>query len=295
MIILYSFFKSDSQIVFFLEKCYTFVMEKLAGVYETKKKNGQVYYRSSLTFKGRHLSLGSFDTAEDAHECYLEGTACLSDEAITLQNYKPRFLAFEKVVSLLNFRDNHLYFATPIYVKKNYFYYYFSKYDFLIFDIDDLFYYSHHKIMRRGGHLFVADYGMQVNILNRYGIKNYGVKGRDYLFRNGDETDYRYENIEVINKYHGVAMFTKNNNIYYKAKLHMKSNYVIGTYTSETEAAIAYNKAVDIVHANGISKNFPQNYIDGISPKVYAEIYSNLVISESIYNIKQTENKAGIS
>lgn len=36
--------------------------------------------------------------------------------------------------------------------------------------------------MRRGGHLFVADYGMQVNILNRYGIKNYAVKDKDYIF-----------------------------------------------------------------------------------------------------------------
>ena len=47
---------------------------------------------------------------------------------------------------------------------------------FLKFDIDDLFYYSSHKILKRQGHLYVNDYGMQITILNRYGIKNYGVR-----------------------------------------------------------------------------------------------------------------------
>ncbi|MBR1693444.1 MAG: hypothetical protein IJ711_11820 [Lachnospiraceae bacterium] len=260
-------------------------MEKLAGVFETKKKNGEIYYRSSLTYQGRHISLQSFSDPMKAHLCYEEAQLCLKNKAITLENYSPDYLPFEKLVCLLNVRDNQLYFSTPIYMRNKYFHYYFSKDDFLLFDLDDLFYYSRHKIMRRGGHLFVADYGMQVNILSRYGIKNYAVKGRDYLFINGNESDYRYANIEIINRYHGVTRIEKNNRFYYKAAIHIVGNYLIGTYASETDAAIAYNKAVDIVHERGITKNYPVNFIDGMSPKTYAEIYSKLKVSEKLYQI----------
>ena len=259
-------------------------MEKLAGVYETKKKNGEIYYRSSLTYQGRHISLQSFDDPHKAHLCYKEAQNCLRDTDITLENYSPKYLTFEKLVCLLNFRDNHLYFSTPIYMTRKFFYYYFSKDDFLLFDLDDLFYYSRHKIMRRGGHLFVSDYGMQVNILNRYGIKNYAVKGRDYLFLNGDESDYRYTNIEIINHYHGVTRIQKENHSIYKATIHVVGDYLIGIYDSEQDAAIAYNKAVDILHTCGSQKNYPVNFIDGISPKTYAEIYSELQVSDKLYH-----------
>lgn len=260
-------------------------MEKLSGVYESKKKNGETYYRSSLTYQGKHISLGSFDDAMDAHLCYKEGLAYLEDTSITPPNCHPEFLSFEKAVILLNFRDNHLYLSTPIYVRGKYFYYYFSKYEHLIFDLEDLFYYSSHKIMRRGGHLFVADYGMQVNILNRYGIKNYGVKDRDYRFLNGNECDYRYANIEIINRYYGVLRETKNNRTYYKAKIHIHGDYLIGTYSTEKEAAIAYNKAVDLVRSKGITKNYPVNYLEDVSAKEYADIYTGLTISEKLTHL----------
>ena len=58
-----------------------------------------------------------------------------------------------------------------------YFSYYLSENEELKFDIDDLFYYSNHKIMRRGGHLFVSDYGMQISILSRYEIMLHKVNG----------------------------------------------------------------------------------------------------------------------
>ncbi|MBQ5674690.1 MAG: hypothetical protein IIV45_06350, partial [Lachnospiraceae bacterium] len=129
------------------------------------------------------------------------------------------------------------------------------------------------------------DYGMQVNILNRYGIKNYAVKNRDYFFVNGNESDYRYTNIEVINHYHGVLKETKNNRTYYKAKIHINGDYLIGTYDTENEAAIAYNKAVDIVRSKGITKNYPVNYIEDLSAKMYAEIYTSLTVSEKLATI----------
>ena len=55
-----------------------------------------------------------------------------------------------------------------------------------------------------------------------------------------------------------------------------------GIYEDMTEAAIAYNKAVDVLHRNGLQKNFTMNYIDTVSPSQYAEIYSHLKISPKI-------------
>ncbi len=255
------------------------------GVFPATKKNGEVYYRSSLTYKRKHISLGSFPTPELAHQAYLEGTKLLSDSSVSLIQYrKSSPLSFEKWVCLLNFRDNNIYFGNPIYVGQRLFYYYLSPTHILKFDMDDLFYYSSHKIMCRGNHYFVADYGMQVNIASRYGIKNYAVVDVDYRFRNGDNTDFRRENLEIWNTYHGVRMTQKNGQYFYTARIHIKGNYVIGTYTTELEAAIAYNKAIDILKKNGLTKNFTPNYIEGVSPREYAEIYSTIPISPKIKN-----------
>ena len=43
-----------------------------AGVYLATKKDGSIYYRSSITFKNKHISLGSFSTEDDANNAYLE-------------------------------------------------------------------------------------------------------------------------------------------------------------------------------------------------------------------------------
>lgn len=256
------------------------------GVFSAKKKSGEVYFRASLTYRHKHISLGSYPTPEEAHQAYLEGFRLLSDAAITLTDYRhTSVLAFEKWVCLLNFRDNGIYFGNPIYMGQKLFYYYLSPSHILKFDLDDLFFYSSHKIMCRGNHYFVADYGMQLNIASRYGIKNYAVPGVDFRFINGDSTDFRRENLKIHNIYHGVrSSLLKNGQYIYTARIHIKGNYVIGKYSSELEAAIAYNKAIDILHKNGLAKNFTPNYIDAISPRQYAEIYSALEISPKITN-----------
>ena len=59
----------------------------------------------------------------------------------------------------------------------------------------------------------------------------------------------------------------------------MNGNYTIGTYSSETKAAIAYNKAVDLAKAFGITKNFPTNYIEDLSAKEYADTYIKIKLS----------------
>lgn len=99
--------------------------------------------------------------------------------------------------------------------------------------------------MKRQGHLFVNDYGMQVTILGRFGIKPHAVCGKDYIFENGDSTDMRYSNIKIINPYHGVSLIhTKSGNLF-RVKLHINGNYTIGEYKTVNEAAVAYNKAAD--------------------------------------------------
>lgn len=257
---------------------------RLPGVYSTKKKDGSIYFRASLTHQGKHLSLGSYQTMELAHQAYLEACKILREAYLKITDYDPAnyVLLFEKWIALINLRDNDIYFSTPIYIRNNYFEYYLAP-DFVFkFDLEDLFYYSSHKIMRRNGHFFVSDYGMQYNIMNRYGIKNYAVAGRDYRFMNGDATDMRYENIVVLNTYHGVLRVTRKGQICFKAQIHIRGNYLIGTYKTPEEAAIAYNKAIDILNRNGVKKHYTPNYIENLSARLYAEIYSGLEISDKI-------------
>ena len=257
----------------------------LPGSFKATKKDGTDYYRSSITYQGKHISLGSFLTEEDASNAYYEAGKLLNSNCIMIEDHNSsNLLSFEKWVVLINFRDNKIYISTPIYIRKKFFHYYLSKTYRLTFDMEDLFFYASHKITRRKGHLFVADYGMQLTITNRYGIKNYGICGKDYRFINGDDHDFRYENIEILNPYHGVSIVNRNNKIYYCAKLHLNGNYVIGYYKDGMEAAIAYNKAIDIVKKNGITKNFTYNEMDGISPSLYADIYRRLKISQRIHD-----------
>lgn len=257
----------------------------LAGVYKAKKKDGTVYYRSSITFSGKHISLGSFQTEQDAHRTYLLADRILHDSTLSLSDYskeEKNTLAFAKWVSLVNFRDNHIYIKTPIYLYQKYFYYYFAPEDYLIFDSDDLFYYSSRTINRRGGHLFVADYGMQVNILSRYGIKNYAVAGRDYQFANGNKRDFRYENIIVVNRFHGVCQKKKGGKTFYETKIHWNGDYLVGRYDNEIEAAIAYNKAASTLLTKGYIKDYPVNYIEELSHTEYRTRYQNVTISSRL-------------
>ena len=258
-------------------------IKHLPGVTPAMKKDHTVYYRASITFRGKHISLGSFATAQQAHTAYKEASAVLSDPDATIEKYlSSSVLSFEKRVCLINYRDNGIYIANPIYIRPKMFYYYLSPDEILKFDVDDLFYYSSHKIMKRGGHLFVSDYGAQVSLNGRYGIRRYAIEGRDYRFKNGDPLDFRYSNIDILNRYHGVRRYEKNNYVSFRAQIHVKGNYIIGTYPTEIEAAVAYNKAVDLLHQKGVQKNYAVNFIDGVSPSEYAKIYKQVKISKRI-------------
>ena len=258
------------------------------GVYETKKKDGSIYYRVSITFNNKHISLGSSLDKEVAAIMYSNASEIIRDKEKYLidpdsghNSYDDNLLiSYAKFISLVNYRDNNIYIKTPIYLCKNYFWYFLDKNTTLRFSTDDLFYYSNHTIMNRGGYYFVNDYGMQTSILSRYGIRPHSVKEKDYIFKNGDINDYRYENILVINRYNGVSQIEKNGRIMYIAKIHINGEYKLGTYPSENEAAIAYNKAVDMLSGH-TSVKYNTNYLEDIKPMEYATIYHNVKLSKS--------------
>ncbi len=257
-----------------------------AGVYKTKKKDGTTYYRVSITYHSKHISLGSYYDEQTANHAYHEAQDVLRDGKYSLTDIdQPRTLSLEKFVILLNFRDNGIYFKTPIYLHPRHFEYYLSTNQILKFDRDDLFFYASHKIMARQGRLFYCDYGNQYGILTRYGMKSYSVAGRDFHFVNGDTNDYRYSNILVVNQYMGVLQKEKDGAICYDVYIHVRGNFKVGTYDSEEKAAIAYNKAANLLKNLGSPKNYIKNYITGLSKQAYQQIYDQITISDNLNNI----------
>ncbi len=265
----------------------------LPGVFCAKKKDGSIYYRASVTFKGKHISLGSFDDEAKAHSAYtcasnlLRKTASADDQSqgtVDVLSYETADtpLSFSKLVMLINLRDNGIYCRGPIYLRSRYFDYYIDPKTVLRFGAEELFYYTNHTIQKRGGHLFVADYGSQINILNRYGIPSYSVKGRDYYFKNGDEYDFRAGNIVIVNKYHGVRCEIQKGRSVFIARIHVNGDMIIGRYDDEIDAAIAYNKAAAILRANGFTIDYTDNYIDDISDMEYRIRYDKIKISKRI-------------
>ncbi|MCR4721891.1 MAG: hypothetical protein K5655_09220 [Lachnospiraceae bacterium] len=265
-----------------------------AGVYPSTKKDGTKYYRASLTHKGKHISLGGFPSEDRAERAYRDACAVLRTSenseppGILDHNNETHVLPFDKWVALVNFRDNGIWCRGPIYLRKGYFEYYLDTHEIIRFGADDLFYYTHHTIQKRGGHLFVSDFGMQVSILSRYGIRPYAVSGRDYVFKNGDPLDFRPGNLTVINRYNGVRTEKKGTKESFAARINLPSGstVVIGHYDTENEAAIAYNKAVSILREQGFSRNWEINYLEDVSPAEYRIIYAGVKIRKALLGIK---------
>ena len=264
------------------------------GVYKTQKKDGSVYYRAGITYKNKHISLGSspeegscsalYECAKKllswCDECHDPSESPSLKLARAFSKFKP--LSFDKIVSIVNFHDNGIYTGSPIYLLKDYFLYYLDSSTELKFDTDDLFYYSSHRILKRGGHLYVNEYGMQTGILTRYGIRAHAMPGKDFRFVNGDDTDYRYSNIENINPWHGVFMQVTEGRISFLAKIHVNGYWQIGIFSDAVTAAVAYNKAADIANAFGLDKDYPLNYISDMSPDDYKALYRSIRIPSKL-------------
>ena len=260
------------------------------GVYCAARQDGSPLWRASITYHTKHISLGSYEDEDAARAAYeLADSLLRGDTGYQLHEYESRgtALKFAKWVALINLRDTGMYCSGPIYLKNRYFEYYLDADTVLLFDASELFYYTHHAIQRRGGHLFVADYGSQVNILNRYGVRSFAVQGRDYVFKNGDMHDFRSGNIVIINRYNGVRREegTPGAGGTFTVRIHVRGDLTVGHYDDETDAAIAYNKAADMLEAAGVRSNFNRNYLEHLTATEYKIRYERIKVGRGISDL----------
>ena len=76
----------------------------LAGAFKAKQKNGRTYYRSSITYRNKHISLGSYDTEEAAHAAYKVAKDIISNKSIIIDAYRMDTpLDFDKFITIINF------------------------------------------------------------------------------------------------------------------------------------------------------------------------------------------------
>lgn len=61
-------------------------MANLAGVTKAVKKNGTLYYRSSITIHSKHISLGSYSSEETAGRAYKEACLILREQRYQLKD-----------------------------------------------------------------------------------------------------------------------------------------------------------------------------------------------------------------
>lgn len=253
------------------------------GIYKTKRRDGSPSYRVSFYHEKKHISIGSYRSLSEAEASLDEALRFYDDPSVTIWNFASRLhhISADKAVSIINHRDRGVYFKTPIYLMNGYFLYFLQGSGIYKFDNDDLFYYSTHRILVHDGHLYVNDYGSQYSLFQRYGIRSYAVAGTDYDFANGDPYDLRYENIIVKNPYTGVRAVEGLRLAGFEARIHIRGYYSLGTFKTPEEAALAYNKAVDLLWSHGFQKNYTKNYITEFSSEQYQTMYNKITLPDN--------------
>lgn len=249
----------------------------MSYIYPTVKST-LTQYKVYFTYGGKKIYLGTFASYEEAELANAQANEIMVAPKGTL-TFDNLLLAPKKVICLCNFRDNKVYIKNPIYLYDTCFLYYVSKEVILTLDTKDLLYFSTYKIFKRGNYLYTQDSISQQNILSRFGIPNHSVRGKDYDFINGNIYDFRRSNIKIINNYKGVTQRKKGNQTFYIANIYSFGPTVIGHYHSEIEAAIAYNKAIDLLKSQGNTKEFTYNQIPFITKGEYDAIYNKITIS----------------
>ena len=63
----------------------------------------------------------------------------------------------------------------------------------------------------------------------------------------------------------------------------------MGRYETETEAAIAYNKAASVMIKKGYEKNYNINFIEELDSKEYHNIFNKIRISSRIVNLRPNQ------
>lgn len=241
--------------------------------------NGKTHYKIYFVYESNKIYLGTYPSMETAEKALVEAEALMKHPQGPPQFELAPTLNYKKIVSLCNLRDYKKYMKNPIYLYATYFHYYLSKNCILVFDSKDLLYFSTYKIYKRGNYLYTQDSISQQNILARFGIPNHSVINKDYFFKNNNPYDFRSENLIVVNSYKGVTKKIKDNSTIYVAYIYIKTNLIIGHYESEIEAAIAYNKAIDLLRQQGLFRDYTYNVIPYITETEYRAIYDRLTLS----------------
>lgn len=254
-------------------------------------KNNVTTYKVYFLYESKKIYLGTYSSLTIAKEALNQAEMIMNAPTGTL-TYNNYLIGYKKFISLCNFRDHKIYIKNPIYVYPTYFYYYLSNTTFLIFDSKDLLFFSTYKICKRGNYLYTQDSISQKSILSRFNIMSHSIAGKDYLFKNGNPQDFRRANLEIINSYKGVSRKEYKGQTVYVATIFMDKNITIGHYSSEMEAAIAYNKAIDLLYTKGISnRNYVPNTIPFLTLSEYKLIYDGLSISPRLLSPLQRRKR----
>ena len=80
----------------------------------------------------------------------------------------------------------------------------------------------------------------------------------------------------------GVTQKHQDNQVFYECVIHIRGNVLVGRYPDKVSAAIAYNKAVDILSTQGIQKKYIKNYINSYSAEEYHNAYQKIKISKKL-------------
>lgn len=251
----------------------------MAYIYPATNERYRVYY----LHKTKKIYIGLYNTYEEALLAY-NFVEKLFTNHLSLDDYVSHYpIAFEKFIACINFRDNHMYFKTSIYVHSDHFKYYISPDLYLIFDLKDLLYFSTKRIHKRGDYLYTYIGDQQENILKRFGFNKSMTYLKDYTFINGNRYDFRRKNIHVINHYYGVSLETKYNKPTYVTRITINRRIlVVGHYASEMLAAIAYNKALDLVTTSLKEHNYSKNNFPFLTRQEYDSLYESLPISKRL-------------
>lgn len=252
--------------------------------------NGKTQYKLYFVFESNKIYLGTYPSIETAEKVLKEAETLMASLKGP-PHFEHTLLDYKKVVSLCNFRDHKKYLKNPIYLYATYFHYYLSKDCILIFDLRDLLYFSTYKIYKRGNYLYTQDSISQKSILSRFGIHNHSVISKDYFFKNGNPYDFRFENLVVVNNYKGVKQKVKNNQFIYISYIHIKTNLILGHYESEIAAAIAYNKAIDLLRQQNRLHDYTYNTIPYITEAEYMAIYNSISLSPRLFFPEQQRKR----
>lgn len=255
-------------------------------------KGERITYKVYFLYEKKKLYLGLYDSNESAATALQEANEIMNAPPGTL-DFPHSLIEFKKIISLCNFRDHKIYIKNPIYLMENYFYYYLSKDITLIFDMKDLLFFSTYKISKRGNYLYTHDSISQQSLLNRFGILNHSIPGKDYVFKNGNPYDFRRANIEIINSYKGVCKKIIDDKVFYTATIYTTQPLVLGHYPSEITAAIAYNKAADFLMTQlGVQREYILNTIPFITKAEYDAIYTSIKLSPRLKTPNATRKRA---